>query len=269
MKVFNEKQTAAILKKAAANSRKDPSSDLPGLTADELKQIASDSGIDPAEINKAIAEIDVGDERPDRTIWGGPFSFFEQIEIDHEISALEWEKMLVLIRDFFQSKGEISTRESVFEWSSPRGTTNSAQITALKEHGKTKISIGWSGPLTALPFYLPLPLVGIASLFFASEFLELSAVPGLLFVIAAIGLTFSAGRWALRGHLDKGFSKLEKLAATLKSSTDKNEEPSKASIEKAGIGEIQSIDARPLLNLDQEENQLAKVDNKITGRSRE
>lgn len=269
MKIFNEKQTAAILKKAAENSQKEFPSDIPGLTVDELEQIASDSGIDPIEISKAVAQIDRGDDRPDRTFWGGPFSFFEQVQIDHEISTVEWENMLVMIREFFRSNGEVSIRESVFEWNSPWGTTNSAQITALKEHGKTKISTRWSGPLTALPFYIPLPLVAIASVFFASEFLELSAVPGFSFVLFSVGLTFTVGRWALRRHLEKGFSKLRKLTADILSSPAKIEEQSDTSVDGSINNENQSLNAEPLLNLELDDEDLKKVDTKIAGRSRE
>ena len=211
----------------------------------------------------------MGHDRSQRTFWGGPFSFFEQGQIAHEISAVEWENMLVLIRDFFRSKGDISTRASVFEWSSPWGTTNSAQVSALKEQGKTKINVSWSGPLTALPFYIPLPLVAIASIFFASEFLELSAVPGLSFVLLSIGLTFTAGRWALRRHMGKGFSKLRKLTANLLSIAAKVEEQSEVLVDGSSIKENQPTNAEPLLSLELEEEDLVKVDRKKAGRSRE
>lgn len=269
MKVFDEKQTAAILKKAAENSQRDFSKDTPGLTVDELEQIASDSGIDPKEVSKAIAEIELGNDRSDQTFWGGPFSFFEQVGVGHEISALEWENMLVVIREFFKSPGEISTRASVFEWNSPWGTTNSAQVTALKEQGKTKISVSWKGPMTALPFYIPLPLVAIASVFFASEFLELSAVPGLLFVLASVGLTFAAGRWALRRQMHKGFSKLRKLVANLRNTAVGAEEQSETLKDGSNSKENETSNAETLLNLDLENDSLAKQETKKSRRIRE
>jgi hypothetical protein len=215
MKLYNRKEVGAILRKATDNPSTDDSDTPIGLSINELQQIASEAGIDPQQIARAAAEIDVVSGKNEQTLWGGPFSFNSQVLAEGEITVGQWEEMLISIRDFFQSKGEVTTRESVFEWSSPWGTTNSAQVTALKDDGKTKISVSWNGPLTALPFYIPVPLVAIASVLFASEFLELASVPGMAFAMLATGLTFLAGRWALRRHLNKGFKKLRQMVAGL------------------------------------------------------
>lgn len=215
MRVFNQKETAEILKTAAENSHTGDESEGVGLTIQELERVAEEAGIDPAEVNKAAIALDANRQPAETSFWGGPFSFSEQVQRDHEITTAEWENMLVAIREFFQAKGDVYTRDSVFEWSSPRGTTNQAHVTALKEDGKTKISVVWTGPLTALPYYLPVPLVGILSLPFASEFLGLGAVAGMSFVALTVGLSFAAGRWALRKNMSKGFAKLRNLAATL------------------------------------------------------
>lgn len=215
MKLYNRKEVGDILKKAAENSSTEDNDTSIGLSVDELKQLASDAGIDPKQITKAVAEMEMESKRDEQNFWGGPFSFNSQVLVDGEITVSKWEEMLVSIREFFQSKGEVSTRESVWEWSSPWGTTNSAHVNVFKDNGKTKISVAWNGPLTALPFYLPIPFVAIASLVFASEFLVLSSLPGVAFVLAATGLTFLTGRWALRKHLDKAFKKMHNMIAGL------------------------------------------------------
>ena len=211
MKLYNEKEIGAILKKAAENSGEDKSDTSMGLSVVELQQLAADAGIDPEQIVNAISEIEGGSEKSDRTFWGGPFSFNNQVIIDGEITAGEWEEMLMSIRQCFGAKGEISTREYVLEWSSPWSSSNTGQVTALKGDGKTKINVVWNGPLTALPFYIPVPLTVIASLPVAVEFLELSAVPGVSFVLLAGGLAFVAGRWALRRYVEKIFGKFRKM----------------------------------------------------------
>ncbi len=215
MKLYTKKEVGEILKKAADNSSKSDSELSDGLTIEELQQIASETGIDPEQIARAAAEIDVEVDNQAPTFWGGPFSFNSQVLAEGEITDAQWEEMLISIRAFFKSNGEVTARKSVFEWSSPWGTTNSAQVTALKDQGKTKISVSWNGPLTAIPFYIPVPLVAIASVFFASEFLGLSSVPGIAFAILATGLSFLAGRWALRKTLNKGFKKLQQMVAGL------------------------------------------------------
>ena len=215
MKLYDSKEISAILKKAAENSSEDTANTPTGLSLDELRQVASEVGIDPKHIESAVAEIESESNKSERNFWGGPFTYNSQVLVDGEISAGQWEEMIIEIRNFFQSNGDVKTRESVLEWTSPWGSTNSAQVTALKDKGKTKISLNWNGPLTAIPYYIPVPLVAIASLFFASEFLALTAVPGIVFTLLATGLTFLAGRWKLRKQVDKGFKKLQKLIGKL------------------------------------------------------
>ncbi len=211
MKLYNEKEIGAILKKAAENSSEDKSDTSMGLSVVELQQLAADAGIDPDQIVKAISEIEFGSGDGEGSFWGGPFSFNNQVVVNGEITAGEWEEMLVSIRRCFGAVGEVSSRESVLEWKSPWSSSNTGQVTALKENGKTKISVFWNGPLTALPFYIPVPLAVIASLPVAVEFLELSAVPGVSLVLLAGLLAFVGGRWALRRHVAKIFGKFKKM----------------------------------------------------------
>lgn len=215
MKLYDSKEVRAILKIAAENSSKDESDNQIGLTIDELRQLASDAGIDPDQITVAAAEIDKNPRVNEGNFWGGPFSYSTQVLVKGEITGGQWEEMLLSIRDFFKSAGKVTTRQSVYEWSSPWDSSNSAQLTALKRNGSTKINLSWNGPLTAIPYYIPVPLVAIASLFFASGFLELSAIPGVAFTLFATVLTFLAGRWKLRKTLDKGFKKLREMVAGL------------------------------------------------------
>jgi hypothetical protein len=231
MKLYDSKEVRAILKIAAENSSTDKPDQQMGLTIDELRQLASEVGIDPEQITMAAAEIESNSGINDRNFWGGPFSYSTQVLVDSEITGEQWEEMLLSIRDFFKSKGKVTTRKSVYEWSSPWGTSNSAQVTALKQNGSTKINLSWHGPLTGLPYYIPVPVVAIVSLLFASGFLELSAIPGMVFTLLSTGIAFLVGRWKLRKNLDNGFKKLRQMVTgletiasrpTLKSESDES-----------------------------------------------
>ncbi len=254
MKLYDEKEIGAILKKAAENSRGDKSDMSVGLSIDELQQLASDAGIDPEQIIKAAAEIDAEPKEAESLFWGGPFSFNSQVMVEGEITAGEWEEMLVSIRECFKSKGEVSTRDSTTEWSSPWGTTNSAHVTALREDGKTKISLFWNGPLTALPFYIPVPLVAIASIPIAAEFLGLSAIPGMSFVLLMSGLTFVTGRWALRRHLKRGIAKFRQLMAGFELISTKSDVKTERVSDQGETIRNQSSTHEPLLELNEEES---------------
>lgn len=224
MKLYNRKEVGEILKKAADSSLSDESDSLNGLSLDELKQIASETGIDPEQITRAAAELEITGGRNETTFWGGPFIFNSQVLAEGEITDQQWEEMLISIQKFFQSKGEVSERKSVSEWSSPWGTTNAAQVTALKDNGKTKISVNWTGPLTAIPFYIPVPIAAILSLLFASGFLGLGSVSGIAFTLLATSLTFLAGRWALQRHMNKAYKKLRQFVAELNLIANKKNE---------------------------------------------
>ncbi len=269
MKLYNRKEVAEILKKAVDNSLTDDTDSPNGLSIDELQHIASETGIDPEQITRAAAEIDVKAGTYEPTFWGGPFSFNSRVSAEGEITDAQWEEMLISIREFFQSKGEVTARESVYEWSSPWGTTNSAQVTALKDDGNTKISVSWNGPLTAIPFYIPVPLAAIGSVLFASEFLEFGSVPGMAFAILATGLTFLAGRWALRRHLNKGFKKLRKMVAELNVIANLKNRNSENVLSQTNAGQTQPDTKNPLSQIEIDEGQSNdKLDSETARRHR-
>ena len=263
MKLYDGKEIQAILKIATENATENEADTQMGLSIDELRQLASDAGIDPKLITKAVAEIEANSSRNERNFWGGPFSYNNQVLVEGEITVGQWEEMLLSIRDFFQSNGNVTTRESVLEWSSPWGTTNSAHVNALKNNGKTKISVNWNGPLTAIPFYIPVPLVAIASIFFASEFLALAAVPGVAFTLLATGLTFFAGRWMLSKHLDKGFKKLRQMVAGLEIIASRENPHSEPDLKQTEAKHVPNETTDPLKNILMEDNH-EESDNETT-----
>ena len=253
MKLYDSKEVRQIMKIAAENSSADEPSNQMGLTIDELRQLASETGIDPEQITRAAAEIEANSRMNERNFWGGPFSYNTQVLVEGEITEGQWEEMLLSIRDFFHSKGKVTTRNSVYEWSSPWDTSNSARVTALKENGNTKINLGWHGPLTALPYYLPVPFVAITSLLFASGFLELTAIPGITFTLLATVLAFLAGRWKLRKSLDKGFKKLRQMVAGLEIIASRKSPESESDI-KTDKRDHQNKTDNPLENILIEDN---------------
>ena len=268
MKLYDSKEVRAILKIAAENSSTDTPDQQMGLTIDELRQLASEVGIDPDQISKAADEIESNSAMNDRNFWGGPFSYRTQVLVDREITVGQWEEMLLSIRDFFKSTGKVTTRPSVYEWSSPWDTSNSAQVTALKSKGSTKINLSWHGPLTGLPYYIPVPLVAIASLLFASGFLELSAIPGVTFTFLSTGAAFLIGRWKLRKSLDNGFKKLREMVTGLEMIASRPASKSESDESLVKTNEAQSDTDDSLKNILIEEDH-SETDSKTTPKHRD
>lgn len=217
MRLYNSNEIRAILKKSADYSTADNTDKQIGLTIEELRQLAIDAGIDPEQITKAAAELDHNSGNNEQNFWGGPFSYNSQALVEGEINTGQWEEMLLKIRNFFKANGEVTTRDSAFEWSSPWDSTNSAQVTAINTHGKTKISLNWNGPFTAIPYYIPVPFIGILSLFLSINVFELSSIWGISLTLASSVLAFLAGRWKLQKNLHTGFKKMRGLLGDLES----------------------------------------------------
>lgn len=216
--MYSREETAEILKIAAENSHSAPPEESVGLSERELRDIARESGINPVEIDRAIAQVSqdaTTKTSSSGSLWGGPFVFSDTIELDHEISSAEWELLLAETRAFFRSKGDVTSRENVYEWSSPWDTTNAAHVTALVDSGKTTISVNWNGPLTPVPFFIPVPLVSIASVLLASGPLGLEAVAGLSLAAGATVGSFALARWGVKRHMAKGIDQLRGFVQTL------------------------------------------------------
>tara|TARA_R110000868_G_scaffold37111_4_gene131360 strand:- start:50798 stop:51610 length:813 start_codon:yes stop_codon:yes gene_type:complete len=264
MKIYNRAEINAILKKAAENSTTIGTDSSIGLSFKELQKLASDTGIDPNEIIKAIAELELDTTKSKQTLVGGPFSFSSQVLTEGEISDAQWEEMLISIRDSFRSNGEVSSRKSVYEWSSPKFDSNSAKITAFKNEGKTKISLTWNGPLTAIPFYIPIPIAAIISLLFASGYLGLTAVPGFAFAIISTGLTFLAGRWALGKKLNKVFKHLRQTLAELEIIARNNDLDPESTTNQLDSNKSVIENAEPIIKIPEEEGGIDQDINSIS-----
>jgi len=270
MKVYNRVEISAILKKAAENSSDSGKDSSIGMSAEELKQLAIDTGIDPDEIVKAIDELETDQKYSKRTFLGGPFSFSSQALVDGEITNAQWEEMLISIRNNFGSGGEVSSRKSVHEWNSPKFDTNSANITAFKNAGNTKLSISWKGPFTAFPYYIPVPIIAIASLIFASEYLGLSAFTGFSFVAAATGLTFLAGRWAVINKFNSIFKSIRNILSDLENIASGSDLNSDSNANQLNSKESLTDASDPLIEIPEEEGSVRNnIKTTPSGRSRE
>ena len=269
MKLYDEKEVGAILKKAAENSHKDRPGSTVGLSIDELQQLASDAGINPDEVRKAIADIEnQSDKKKDESFWGGPFSFSREIELDGEISTTEWEAMLIAIRDFFQGPGRVNTRENILEWTTPMFAANEAQVTARKADGKTNISVFWNGRLNSIPFYIPVPLVAILSLLIGEGALEMSVGPGITFVLAMSSLAFLGGRWALSRFTNQRRLKLDRLMTGFEMIASKKGTKAEKEDKIDPVEQGQIEEKKPLIDLDDAiTDDQAYVESRIRDRS--
>lgn len=96
---FDEKAVAAILQRAAELDRK-PRESGTSLSLAEIEQIARDAGIDPAMIRQAARELEQGRQTTlSARLAGAPLQHTIERVVDHELTAIDHERLALLIRD--------------------------------------------------------------------------------------------------------------------------------------------------------------------------
>jgi type III secretory pathway component EscS len=211
MKLYNEKEIGAILKRAAELSHDDADSDSVGLSVEELKQLGREAGINPDFILKAATELgSKKSRRSEKNFYGGPVAYENEIVLDREITPSEWEDMLVEMRSCIKDPGVVSARENTFEWT-VQSTGTKSQVTARIENGRTKIHLFWSEPTAPIPFLVPTIIGTIISLPIVFEALQLSGLPSAMVIMSVTATLFTLGRWGVSAYTDRFSRKLDQL----------------------------------------------------------
>jgi len=257
MKLYNEKQIGAILKRAAEMSQDESGPNAAGLSIEELQRVGAEAGLDPDLILRAAAEMQQTGPKRERNFFGGPVSYSNDFVLDGEIDASTWEEMISSIRGSFKDPGQVATRENVFEWTS-QSETEKAQVTALVKDGKTRITVFWTEPVMAIPLFVPSIIGTIISLPIAFEALELGGAAGLALILSTFLTLFALGRYALGRLIDKQVTKLQQLETTLdliaskKALRKAREQQKAASTEQAQLTETSEAEVSgPVLDLEE------------------
>ncbi len=214
MKLFNENEIGAILKRAAELSHDDSDTASMGLSVEELQQLGTEAGLNPEFILQAAAELQTTRRTPGKKNFiGGPFSYDREIVLDGEISSADWEEMITPIRNTFKDPGLVSTRENTYEWTAKSEGAN-AQVTARLVNGQTRINVFWNNPASAVPFMIPVLLSGIASLPIVLGALEMTGFPATAAIIGAVSTVFLLGRFGLGRYIDRFKEKIDQMIAS-------------------------------------------------------
>lgn len=214
MKLYNEKEIGAILKRAAELSLDETGPNAAGLSIEELQQVGNEAGLDPDLILKAAAELHQTGPKRTKNLFGGPVSYANDIVLDGEIDNATWEEMVSAIRGTFKDPGVVSTRENVFEWTS-QSETEKAQVTALVAGGKTKVTLFWSNPVAVIPLFIPSIIGTIISLPITFESLEWSGLPAMAVILSTFMTLFMLGRFATGRIVDGQATRLKQLETSL------------------------------------------------------
>lgn len=202
---FGDDETAKILRKAAEMQERSltVAHDPRALTQEELRQIASEAGIDPRFIDLAVADLDSPVDYKENLLAGGPFSWHFQTTVDGEIDDADRDRILHTIRTVMGHKGEIAEVFGRMEWSRDDGT--GAVIVGLSTRdGKTVIDVSAVKAMEASTVHaLGIPFGGIFGGAAIAGFLGMSGGPAVLGTVGAMGVaSYFATRfgWKLRAR---------------------------------------------------------------------
>ena len=102
-RLYTEKDFSAILRRATELQRSAGVDNAPGLSLDELEQVAEDVGIGPDFVRRAALEMDEGQPDKGDRLLGGPIQVDREWMVEGEMSDTKWEDALGEIRRTFGS----------------------------------------------------------------------------------------------------------------------------------------------------------------------
>lgn len=117
---FGDEEIRRILQSAAElqeRSSAGPGAVGRGLTLEELRQVASEVGIDPRFVDLAASHVDVPTQRTGSRAAGGPTRWHYRASVPGEIAQRDLDRILQVIRTTMHEKGEVAEVWGRIEWS--------------------------------------------------------------------------------------------------------------------------------------------------------
>ncbi len=215
-RLYNENEIGSILKRATELSTKNESQANSGLSIEELKQLGTEAGLDPALIAAAARELMLPESRDrDKKFWGGPLSYSREVVLERELDPEDWEAMLPIIRRYFGDAGVVATRGKTFEWTHSGASNVKGHISVREVDGQSIMSVFWSEPTIAFPFFVPSLVFSIIAIPIIFEALALTGPVGIIAWLATVSTIFFAGRFGVSTFADRRIDNLEKMITQL------------------------------------------------------
>lgn len=87
-----------------------------GLTLSELEDIAEEVGIAPELVRGAARSLDAGGSAAVRSRMGVPFGVGRTVDLPRPLTDLEWQRLVVTLRETFGATGRIDVVGDLREW---------------------------------------------------------------------------------------------------------------------------------------------------------
>jgi len=124
---YSEAELHAIFERAAKRqeeAQRAEAASRGALTLAELQEIGAASGIDPAHIAAAAAEVDTVPPKDVHTFLGAPTEVERTRVVPYDVSDEEWARMVAEIRRTFDDDGSIGQIGQMREWTAVKRTSS-------------------------------------------------------------------------------------------------------------------------------------------------
>jgi hypothetical protein len=160
---FSDDEVAFILERAAAEERalaagtvadgsRESGTSGRGRTLQQLTEAAKEAGLSPAAVANAARAIDRGDLIPTQltTSFGLPTGVARTIELGRAVTNVEWERMVVALRETFGARGRLYQEGSLRSWHNgnlqatlePTATGHRLRMSTRKGDGRSGMQVG-------------------------------------------------------------------------------------------------------------------------------
>jgi hypothetical protein len=156
---YTEAEVRAIFERAAArqeSAQRAEDAAGPGLTLEELQEIGTAVGLDPAHVAAAADDVRAGGSKSERTtLLGMPVVLRRTRRVAGAVSDAVWEQMVFDLRRQFDTAGIAGEVGRQREWTTaPSGMRHSApvRVSVEPEGAGSRITVEQTLRRTALPF---------------------------------------------------------------------------------------------------------------------
>lgn len=115
---YDEEETAAIFARAAeaqpSETRQLAKRD--GWTLAELQAIGREAGLAPDDVAAAARSLDQPAQPAPRRLLGLTIGVGRTVQLDHRMTDAEWERLVVVLRDTFDARGQMRVDGSLRQW---------------------------------------------------------------------------------------------------------------------------------------------------------
>lgn len=175
---------ADVIRRAAEiQSAQSQSSQVSGVSEQELRRAAGELGIDSSALDAALQNLGQ-DESPRFNLWGGPTQFEkEHVFAGNQVESA-WEDILSDLRRTFRENGTVERRGTTHEWAATGGGVDFNTITIQQNPDATRIKVTSNFGGLAAVFYM----LGVIPTLIATGVVSALAIPAVLKGMALVGV---------------------------------------------------------------------------------